>query len=1353
MSTSWDGQWHPWFPMEIYGWDQNTEFSVFPLSAQGGEEVFASTNGRVYHVMVPNANGSQVAKLVQSLAGAPFTSDFVGDIQVEPNAVVSALGRLPHYRDLFVQGATDGGMYTTYCNFDPNNLDATQETWNPWTRIDNQFVPGGFGGVSAVSRNPSQIDLFCLGTENGVWSTWWNPTAGWQNWYRIDSGFQVFSSITRVASIARTPSHIDLFVVRDDGGIYSTFWDADPNVFWPAAQPLTLPPVPTSPSVFGPLEITPFSSSADLQVRRLLIERAFHLNLGGPDNANRECMLDYLREAYYFVPLYLGWQLQQAGQYPAALDWLRTVYDYGARVSQRKIAYNLVLEESLTTNYQRAADWLLDPLNPHAIAATRANAYTRYTLLTLVQCFLAYADAEFTSATPESVVQARELYLTALDLLDSDELHQRLGLCDDVIATIEITVGDPVLSSFVNILKGELGSIQDYTTLTKLVPQIRDLLAGPGGSAARFAAATKLITAAKVGMAPSPTLGATIANKASFLANVHTALLANPTIYQMVQSATLRAAGQYVGNTNTLPSFHPLAPPSAGSAISATGVLADPLVGGPPAGEAGGPAEMRIVPSSHDTSTTKLIGKFQPLNSGKPAFYVPLGYIPAPSFDFCVPPNPVLQALRMHAELNLYKLRNCLNIAGMQQQLDPYAAPTDTQTGLPMIGVGGQLVLPGALTLQPTPYPYTTLIERAKQLVQLASQMEAAMLAALEKRDAEDYNALKARQDVESAQAGVQLSNLQVTEATDGIQLAQLQQQRAQIQVDYYQQLLDAGTSDLELASLGLLGNVATLQAAAATVDFGAAAASGWKIWTTGSESAQFLAGGLTETAAAVSTTASILSTLASYERRTQDWTFQKTLAQQDVLIGAEQVTTAQDHLRVVGQQQVIAQMTADHASAIVDFLSNKFTNADLYDWMSNVLEGVYSFFLQQATSMAQLASNQLAFERQQVPPQYIQTDYWQSPSDLANTGQSVTQTDGQTVNRLGLTGSERLLQDIYQLDQYAFATNQRKLQLSTTISLMQLDPYSLARFQQTGVLTFATPMQLFDQDFPGHYLRLIRRVRTSVIALIPPSLGIRATLSSSGLSRVVVGGQTYQTVTVQRDPEVVALTSPTNATGVFDLDPQSDLLLPFEGTGVDTTWEFRMPKAANPFDFSTIADVQITIDFAAFDSADYRKQVIQSLPSSISAQCAYSFRQQFADQWYDLNNPLQTATPMVVTFTTEQTDFPPNLADLRIQQVTLFFALADGVSPFEVSSVGLTYGEQGGAGIVGGGATTINDVISTRNGNGSSWLPMIGMAPTGSWTLDLTADPNIQSHLGNEDVSDILFVITYTGRTPPWPA
>jgi hypothetical protein len=349
-----------------------------------------------------------------------------------------------------------------------------------------------------------------------------------------------------------------------------------------------------------------------------------------------------------------------------------------------------------------------------------------------------------------------------------------------------------------------------------------------------------------------------------------------------------------------------------------------------------------------------------------------------------------------------------------------------------------------------------------------------------------------------------------------------------------------------------------------------------------------------------------------SIEQRERDWTLQKGLAQHDDAISAQQVQLAKDHQSIVGQEQFIAQMKHANDRATVEFLTRKFTNAELYEWMSDVLRQVYSYFLQQATAMARLAQHQLAFERQDAAPAFIQNDYWQPPTDSSGTAS----------DRRGLTGSARLLQDIYQLDQFAFETNKRKLQLTKTISLARLAPLEFQRFRETGVLTFATPMALFDRDFPGHYLRLIKRVRTSVVALIPPNQGIRATLTTSGVSRVVIGGDIFQTLSVRRDPESVALTSPMNATGLFELETQSELLLPFEFTGVDTMWHLEMPKAANPFDYRTIADVLFTIEYTSLSSLDYRQQVIQQLDRTVSADRPYSFCHQFADQWYDLNNP-----------------------------------------------------------------------------------------------------------------------------------
>ncbi len=498
---------------------------------------------------------------------------------------------------------------------------------------------------------------------------------------------------------------------------------------------------------------------------------------------------------------------------------------------------------------------------------------------------------------------------------------------------------------------------------------------------------------------------------------------------------------------------------------------------------------------------------------------------------------------------------------------------------------------------------------------------------------------------------------------------------------------------------------------------------------------------------AALSGVGSLFGAFASNERREQDWILSRNLANQDIAIAGQEVTIAKDQIEVSKQEQKIAQIQKDHAAATVQFLAGKFTNAELYEFMSEVLEGVYRFFLQQATALAKLAENQLAFERQEPPQGLIQGDYYAAPdSAAASNGAS---------DRQGITGSARLLADIVALDQHAFLTERRGQQVTRTLLLAQFAPIEFARFRETGVIVIGTPQSLFDRDFPGHYLRLVKRVRMSVIALIPPTKGICAMLSTSGTSRVVIGGDTFRSVVVRRDPETVGLSSPRDATGLFELvpDSQPELLLPFEGTGVDTVWRFELPKAANPFDYSTIADVLLTIEYTALNSFDYREQVIQTLDPELSLDRPFSFRQQFPDQWYDLNNPDQTPTPMVVRFKTTRGDFLPNIDDLKIQQLVLYFAPTSG-NPIEIRGARLLFKKQGDQTPVGGSADSIDGVISTRRANGSKWLPITGnKPPVGEWELTLPPDETTKNFFRNEEIEDILFVITYSGRTPEWPA
>ena len=215
-------------------------------------------------------------------------------------------------------------------------------------------------------------------------------------------------------------------------------------------------------------------------------------------------------------------------------------------------------------------------------------------------------------------------------------------------------------------------------------------------------------------------------------------------------------------------------------------------------------------------------------------------------------------------------------------------------------------------------------------------------------------------------------------------------------------------------------------------------------------------------------------------------------------------------------------------------------------------------------------------------------------------------------------------------------------------------------------MLSFATPMELFDRDFPGHYLRLIKRVRTSVIALIPPVAGHPGDARRVGQSpRVVTGGDAFTTVADQRDPELVALTSPSQRHRPVRAGHAVGDAAAVRGPRASTrNGNSRLPKAANPFDFDTIADVLITIDYTALDSADYREPVIKRLDPAISAERAFSLRD-FVDDWYAFNNPTDPAAPLTMKFKIRREHFPPNLKDDNIQIGQLLACLVpkDGVT------------------------------------------------------------------------------------------
>jgi hypothetical protein len=63
-----------------------------------------------------------------------------------------------------------------------------------------------------------------VGTDNRIYSAWWDGGSGWHNWFSI--GSLICRPGSTVNVVSRYTDHLDVFTTASDGRTMSTWWDA-----------------------------------------------------------------------------------------------------------------------------------------------------------------------------------------------------------------------------------------------------------------------------------------------------------------------------------------------------------------------------------------------------------------------------------------------------------------------------------------------------------------------------------------------------------------------------------------------------------------------------------------------------------------------------------------------------------------------------------------------------------------------------------------------------------------------------------------------------------------------------------------------------------------------------------------------------------------------------------------------------------------------------------------------------------------------------------------------------------------------------------------------------------------------
>ena len=734
---------------------------------------------------------------------------------------------------------------------------------------------------------------------------------------------------------------------------------------------------------------------------------------------------------------------------------------------------------------------------------------------------------------------------------------------------------------------------------------------------------------------------------------------------------------------------------------------------------------------------------------------------------FCVPPNAQLLAYWDTVATRLSNIRNCLNIHGVPQPLPLYAPPINPLL-LAEGAAGGNSVAP--TTLAAPTYRFATYLQKSVEFTNDVRAYGSQILAALEKKDNEALAALRAGQELDIQTQMLDVKNAQLDEAND--QVAALKAQKAVVQVryDFYSKI--AFMNEWETQAMKLQANALSTNGLALSLDmtagqmhlmpsfqFGASGVGGsphativWGSENIASSVASFAAVARGQ-GGQMSQQGSMVGTLGGYHRRADEWALQASLAKAELAQLDAQITAAGDRVNAATAEVQVQKKQIANAQAISDFLTNKYTSADLYDWMVTQLTTVYTQAYQLAFGLAQQAQNAYQYELGSQET-FIQFGYWDS-------------------QHKGLTAGDSLLFDLRRMEAAYVNENVRELELTKHISLALTDPMALVQLRETGTCTIYLDEPLFERDNPGQYFRRLRSVAMTLPCMVGPYTGVNAVLSlGNAWVRTSAPTASYKPMTrdlmtssspslpasvvgsPQPATQTIVTSSGQNDAGLFEVNLHDDRWLPFEGQGAISRFTLQLDPRDNAFDFSTLTDVVLHVRYTARGAGDVTAaNIVRSALKPLGTRSILvSVAGTFNDAYYAFFNPADTtATTQTLDLPISNAVFPfSNLGSVRIQDVGVCFVLttaAVGPMPwtFNPSSAGspVTQLKPLSSSPPWPTSDTPGDVLYATS---NTFSPALAPQPL---TLGISAVPsNLATSTGRLDptkVQDILLLIDYS--------
>lgn len=557
------------------------------------------------------------------------------------------------------------------------------------------------------------------------------------------------------------------------------------------------------------------------------------------------------------------------------------------------------------------------------------------------------------------------------------------------------------------------------------------------------------------------------------------------------------------------------------------------------------------------------------------------------SDSFMAPVNSQLLGYWNTLDSRLYNLRHQLTIDGLPMTVPLYAPPVNPTVLMAQSVQGGSLIgTSSGMTVTVPPYRFTTMLQSARAAVSTLSQFGQTLLSYYERKDATGLQELDAQLALDISAYTLTLGQNAVDALDQDKTVLEASRSMALQRYDHYFGLYTNGVSAGETSAMVLRDSAsASMTAASPLLTAGMAMRTIPNIFglADGGEDigAPTLAAGivLQLTGDITGLAAQQTEISESYRRRSEEWQFQYQQAQSEVdTLNAQLNALAVRRQGAVTSLQ-LAQAQQDNLKSTLNFLTTRFAQSSLYNWLTGQLSALYYQAYDAVLSLCLSAQACWQYEMGDMTSTFIQTGAWNDSYH-------------------GLLVGETLALNLQQLESAWLSRNARRMELTKTISLKQLDSDAFTSLVTDGTTTFSLNESLFDNDYPGHYLRQIKFVTVSLPALVGPYQDVRMTLTQSGsrtLLKADIDGVNYlndstkgsasNIVTNLRASQQIAVSQGMNDSGMFMLNFGDERYLPFEGTGAISDWQISFPNATSAEQqalLQSLNDVIIQVHYTA---------------------------------------------------------------------------------------------------------------------------------------------------------------------------